>query len=62
MKKITTLVKESDNDMLTEASAASFEKDLADLVAKYSDQMAKDLKDQLKSKIATVLKKKAGTM
>jgi threonine aldolase len=60
MKKITTLVEESEKDMLTEAASGSFEKELESLVAKYSDAMAAELKDKLKTKIANVLKKKAG--
>lgn len=59
MKKITTLVKESEKDMLTEAASSSFEKELEALVTKYSDSMVADLQDQLKTKIANVLKKKA---
>ena len=59
MKKITTLVQESEKDMLTEAASLSFEKDLNDLVAKYSAAMEAELQDQLKTKIADVLKKKA---
>lgn len=60
MKKITTLVQESEMDMLTEAASGSFEKELEALVAKYHDSMKADLQAQLKSKIANVLKKKAG--
>lgn len=59
MKKITTLVKESEKDMLTEAASSSFEKELEALVTKYSDSMVADLQDQLKTKIANVLKKRA---
>jgi hypothetical protein len=59
MKKITTLVQESEMDMLTEAASLSFQKDLDALVAKYSEAMKAELKDQLKSKIADALKKKA---
>lgn len=62
MKKITTLVQESEKDMLTEAASASFEKDLNDLVNKYADEMVADLQDQLKSKIANVLRNKAGKL
>ncbi len=62
MKKITTLVQESEKDLLTEAATASFEKDLNDLVNKYADAMVADLQAQLKDKIATVLKNKAGKL
>lgn len=62
MKKITTLVQESEKDMLTEAASASFEKDLNDLVNKYADEMVSDLQDQLKNKIAAVLRNKAGKL
>lgn len=59
MKKITTLVQESEKDMITEAATTAFEKELEALVTKYSDSMVKDLQDQLRTKIANVLKKKA---
>ena len=62
MKKITTLVKESDNDMLTEASTQAFQKELDELVNKYADAMVADLQDQLRSKISDVLKKKASKL
>jgi hypothetical protein len=59
MKKITTLVEETEKDLLTEAASASFEKELEALVSKYSAAMKADLKNQLNDKIAKVLKKKA---
>ncbi len=60
MKKITTLIQESEKEMITEAALGSFEKDLDELVNKYADAMVADLQDKLKGKIAVVLKKKAG--
>jgi hypothetical protein len=62
MKKLTTLVQESEKDMITEAASASFEKDLNDLVNKYADEMIADLQAQLKDKIAAVLKKKSSNI
>ena len=62
MKKLTTLVQESEKDMITEAASASFEKDLNDLVNKYADEMIADLQTQLKDKMAAVLKKKSSNI
>jgi hypothetical protein len=59
MKKLTTLVLESEKDMLTEAASLSFQKDLDDLVNKYSAAIEEGLQEQLKSKIANVLKNKS---
>jgi hypothetical protein len=59
MKKMTDHVKETENQMLTEAATSEFERELSGLVEKYSKAMIAELQDQLKTKIADVLKKTA---
>jgi hypothetical protein len=46
-------------DMLTEAVSIAFQKDLDILVNKYSDSIEAGLNDQLKCKLAEVLKTKS---
>lgn len=62
MKKLTTLVQESEQDMLTEAASLSFQKELDELVNKYAEAIEEGLQSQLKSKISAALKNKSSNL
>jgi len=57
MKKITTLVQESEKDLLIETAAKSFEKELTALVEKYTSSIEESLKPQFAAKLSNILKK-----